>query len=367
MIIISMLLATLSYLKNKSLNQIKITFLFGLFILYSVISVMIGLMNYPPGAIKMMQEYIIWPIVYLYILSSIKSIEDINLIQKSIFYSIVIVILYSVVLLIIELGAPLSFLVLRFNSFPIAVNFYGTLIEMTYPGMNSMAYGIGFFVGCSIISLVGKKFLKFSFLTIILIVFIYITGRRIFIPLVIIAYGISFYYLDKNVKRKVIYGTIVFSLIAIIFFNRPLSQMINSLTEAFFDDSGITRQNQIYYLIQGWLSNSRTFLLGHGHGSFTPFIIRSQTSPWAYEMFYIALLFQTGLIGIIIYGMFFVSIVIKGLKSKKIATSSFTLGTITLLLASITNPYMMRFDGIWMIILSFVIVNKKFKIEERIK
>ncbi|MBQ8033087.1 MAG: hypothetical protein IJ266_03945 [Elusimicrobiaceae bacterium] len=60
----------------------------------------------------------------------------------------------------------------------------------------------------------------------------------------------------------------------------------------------MSRTENIHYLINGWLENPITFFIGHGLNSYAPESIASWTSKWSYEVFYHALLYQAGLIGL---------------------------------------------------------------------
>lgn len=79
----------------------------------------------------------------------------------------------------------------------------------------------------------------------------------------------------------------------------------------FSSGSGSIRADQVRALLTGW---SEAPLLGHGINSFDSNLIRSQITPWSYEMVYIALLFQGGILGTIIFFFTTFSIIAKNLK-----------------------------------------------------
>jgi len=85
--------------------------------------------------------------------------------------------------------------------------------------------------------------------------------------------------------------------------------------------------------------------------------------PWAYELLYVALLFQTGLLGFTAYTMAVAWIFWMGLK---IIRSGDTIGLWMLptlvgmscfLIASATNPYIVTFDYMWVIFLPIAFIN----------
>ena len=85
--------------------------------------------------------------------------------------------------------------------------------------------------------------------------------------------------------------------------------------------------------------------------------IRSDVMPWAYELSYLALLYQTGLVGLGIYATGIAWIYFMGVKILRsggmFAESMLPLlvGMTCFLVANATNPYLAKFDGLWIIFL----------------
>jgi hypothetical protein len=126
------------------------------------------------------------------------------------------------------------------------------------------------------------------------------------------------------------------------------------------DPVALSRAQQFDALIRGWLTSP---LLGSGHGAAAPDMVRSLEMPWAYELTYAALLYHTGLVGAFFYagGIFWiylqaVSIIRAGTALAPLTVAVLT-GTTTFLIAAATNPYLERYDALWVIFLPLAIIN----------
>jgi len=121
-----------------------------------------------------------------------------------------------------------------------------------------------------------------------------------------------------------------------------------------------TRATQFDALIDGWLSSP---LFGSGHGAQAPGVIRSENTPWAYELAYMALLFHTGLLGLLFYALGVSWIYLEGVRVIRRGSvlsplmASVLTGTSTFLIANATNPYLEKFDCVWTLFLPLAIVN----------
>jgi hypothetical protein len=121
-----------------------------------------------------------------------------------------------------------------------------------------------------------------------------------------------------------------------------------------------TRALQFEALIDGWLASP---LLGSGHGAPAPGVIRSTEMPWAYELTYAAFLYHTGLIGLLFYGAgvtwiyaHAIRIIREGSRMAPLMVAVLT-GTTTFLIANATNPYLERYDCLWVLFLPLAFVN----------
>jgi len=135
---------------------------------------------------------------------------------------------------------------------------------------------------------------------------------------------------------------------------------ISSLT---VDEGAMERRQQLIALVHGWLERP---LLGLGHGATVHdyAYFRTETLPWGrYEFYYLALLFQTGVIGFTAYAAGVVWIFYRGIKIIREGNQigrvmmPMLVGCSCMLIASATNPYLARFDGLWILFLPLSVIN----------
>jgi hypothetical protein len=120
------------------------------------------------------------------------------------------------------------------------------------------------------------------------------------------------------------------------------------------------RRDQFLALVDGWLQQP---VFGSGQGAPAPGFIRSVETPWSYELTYLALLYHTGIVGFVVYtaGLFWTF-----LKSRQIARTGWPqapylvatlVGTASFVLANATNPYLEKYDSIWVLFLPIAFIN----------
>jgi O-antigen ligase len=126
------------------------------------------------------------------------------------------------------------------------------------------------------------------------------------------------------------------------------------------DSHATERRQQVIALSRGWLDKP---FLGAGLGASALGSIRSETTPWAYELSYLALLFQTGLLGFAAYAAGVGWIFLRGLRIVREGGQlgqmmiPMLIGCSGLLISNATNPYLAKFDALWMLFLPLAVVN----------
>lgn len=145
-------------------------------------------------------------------------------------------------------------------------------------------------------------------------------------------------------------------------FSFDLSKMVDKFTQGFAfstDPSAMLRREQFYSLLNGWLESP---LLGNGLGT-SASMIRSDVTPWIYELTYVNRLFHTGILGAVIYVSLYLWIFYTGLRIARQNPSSGVLiipllaGLAGMLIANATNPYIAAFDYMWITFLPLAFIN----------
>jgi hypothetical protein len=134
---------------------------------------------------------------------------------------------------------------------------------------------------------------------------------------------------------------LVFSGFELLDFNEVFKRLIYVL-----EDDDNARIDQYYSLLDGFAHN---FIFGSGAGGGVS-VIRSVDSPWVYELTYMQLLFNNGIVGtsfIFSFLLYYIYILLKNNKDIQKIDSNFNAkftGVLFLLFGSISNPYLGSFD-----------------------
>jgi O-antigen ligase len=376
-LLIIILFFSLTTIKSSLFKYDKLLIHIGLVnVFFSLIFVLNGILRNAPGAINMSTVYIVWPILYLYFIGLSTKTTDIIPLLNTIIYG--------------GLGSSILILLFIYN------NFFGFPLDLTYIAksqdfgffwnsgvveLNSMnlATVLYTFVYVLTLLLIPSKLNQFRFnknltrLTLFLCLgLIFISSRRAFwlvclISPFLILFLLKLVGVNLRLRRFLIPGLISFFILAIFvgflaLDNENIATEFNSSFE--FDnpqaESNYIRNEQFKALMNGWGEN---LFLGNGLGSQAKGSIRDIDSPWNYELSYVALLFHTGIVGIVIYAssifwIIFESINICRKKRKHIAfIMPLIAAMICFLLVNASNPYLGKFDYLWTIFLPIGYIN----------
>jgi len=175
----------------------------------------------------------------------------------------------------------------------------------------------------------------------------------------------------KSMRRLTIHFLIGASLVLICIgiylqfsyaFN--IQVIVDEFAEGFRFSSGMSasiRREQFHALMSDW---AEAPLYGYGHGAVATGFIRDPEMPWAYELAYMALLLHTGLLGFLAYSAGVAWIVWMGLCMIRsghrigLYILPVLVGMICFLIANTTNPYLEKYDYIWVIFLPVALINQ---------
>jgi hypothetical protein len=129
-------------------------------------------------------------------------------------------------------------------------------------------------------------------------------------------------------------------------------QILESNLDKISAAGGVEREEQALAL---WRGIQRSYGLGAGHGIGVE-IIRSEETPWKYELLWVSTLFHVGVIGTLIYFLPFLLVAVAYFQCLRLrqrnAMDNFMFGgLLAIMAASTTNPYLESFDFQWMPIL----------------
>lgn len=371
------------FIINKSILFIAIINIFN-----SLLFTLIGVLNSAPGALKVSSVYVFWPIIFLYFIGYNNKLSNLIPFINIIFYSCLV----SIILIILFIVNEFFFtpfhnaITLISKAQDYQSGFFGGFIQLHTGNLTTVFYTFIFIFTIYFIpknlnsySKVRGLFLPTIILSIILLL---ISGRRAFWLICIVSPFIIIFFL-RLVKIKIhlskfILPTIlVFSLIAISFSILSLDKkfILDRLESSFeFNNpdaiSNYLRKEQSDALIHGWLDSP---ILGHGLGATAKGSIRDPNAPWSYELSYWALLFQTGILGFLIYLFSVIWIFIKSILVMKKNQSTIYLlipqlvALFCFLIVNASNPYLAKFDYLWTLYLPIATLNAILVEENRNK
>lgn len=338
-----------------------------------------------PGALKQMQVYALWPLIYIVLIAESKDSTLLKGFQWTLIVVTIFISLYGISNTLSQLGIiPYHFTIDLFqNESNTAYGFYDGFIEILVPGLNTVPFLLPFCFAAIVCWLpdMGCNSIKRIILWIAFILIIalsIISGRKaiwVILALSPILTLLLLMFKCKEEKRRAkamfvkSFFSLSFALVLIyILLNIIYEFNIINLSKYFisgfdFSDVELARREQFSALLKGWLDN---FLLGSGLGASAEVYgsLRSSDMPWAYELYYLALLFQVGLIGFLIYSASIIWIYYMSLKIIRYDSIygnvllPFVAGMSGMLIAGATNPYFARFDGLWFLFLPIAVINR---------
>jgi hypothetical protein len=373
------MICLLAIVKMKIALHPKILLLTLFFTTTGLFFILRGLINAAPGALRVGTVYVLWPLVYMVLVAGISNKTMLKNILRLLVIATVVIEIYSLTYIFYSAGWLPSYFYIPLDLGQ-AIGFYSGFIEYNLYSISSLVFLVPFLIAAlltwpSNMKLPVSRFWLWISL-IIGIALVLLSGRRALMLVSGLApiFTLIFrHFLPRKIKlanRKVLIQTFIkvfiVALIALFYLNLVHGIKFISLINEFLvgfdfqsDPSAIARKTQFFALLDGW---SQYPFLGAGHGAGVAYL-RSTKQPWAYELSYVALLYQTGLIGFIIYMSGFVWIFWKGLRVIKSDASlglqllPVLVGTSCFLIANATNPYLGKYDNIWVVFLPIAFIN----------
>ena len=318
-----------------------------------------GYINGAPGALRVSTVYLVWPIVYILFVGLVRSPSVIVFFEKTLILGIVVSSMMMVVLLVSAVTGQSRIASEIFAFQGAAIGLYDGFIELRLFNLTTVIYGLPYLAMLFFLPRVNHwlKSRMWVGLALLLVLLVCVaSGRRVFwleaLVTPVLVWGLL---LLANVRASARSVGIAVIFIAIIIagvigsavnFN-ALSEQLLSAFDFSGEYSASIRYQQYVALISEW---SDSPLIGQGLGASANSFIRSKEQPWAYELSYVALLFQAGLLGIIIYSSAVLWILYKGIKLVRLQPDAAQVilpllaGLAGFLFVNATNPYLLKLD-----------------------
>ncbi len=169
------------------------------------------------------------------------------------------------------------------------------------------------------------------------------------------------------VRRVLVVGLLMMVAIVVYLhyaYNIQVTGLLKHFSSGFNFKTGgaspMMREEQYHALMKAW---SRRPLLGAGLGAVDWASVRNFKMPWAYELSYLALLFHVGIIGFAIYSTGVLWIIWKSVQIIRsgermgLYVLPVLVGMLSFLIANATNPFLEKFDYIWVLFLPIALIN----------
>jgi len=344
----------------------------------SLLFMLIGAINSAPGALRVGTVYVVWPVLFIFFMGIVKDPNHFCSFFKTITIGAITVALMAFTLVADQyfgLGIGISSMLEEQGA---GLGIYEGTIEYRLFNMTTVIYALPFFLALLLMPQTWSPLkggwrvsawaaLGLSILTLL------ISGRRAFwltaamspiiVGLLLKLGGMRTNLVQIGFKGLAIGVIVAFAVIP--FFELDLFVIFDDFLRGFdFSDpnnmSSYYRKEQFFALTEGWMEVP---LFGAGHGSAAMGSIRSEEQPWAYELSYLALLYQIGIMGVLVYGSAIAWIFYKGIKMMRRVpeAAGFLIPTLSalacFLVANATNPYLQKFDYLWTIFLPVAVLN----------
>jgi hypothetical protein len=348
------------------------------YVLLGVFFIFIGVLRGAPGALRVSTVYVLWPIVFTLLIAGATKISVLKGIMQTLVIATIAIGIYSLSYIAWAWGWLPDALYIPLDMGQ-AIGFYKGFTEYNLYNISSLIFLVPFMLA---IVLTWPKNQKpfgiskiFIWVGLILgLLLVLLSGRRALIlvsllsPVIILILSrfLPRQHGNKSGRLLTILGLVFFLLVIVFSLNLIFEINLYAVKEMFIqgfnfelDINALPRAEQFVALMEGWKEYP---LLGAGHGAGVDYI-RSVSQPWAYELSYVALLYQTGMIGFLLYGICICWILWRGIKLIKIGGflgNSMLLiltGTICFLIANFTNPYLGKFDYMWVLFLPLMFIN----------
>lgn len=339
-----------------------------------------GLVNGAPGALRVGTVYVIWPLVYALLVAGAARQAVVDAIFRTILVASIAIGTYGLVYVLYSAGWWPAALYIPIDQGQ-AIGFYDGYIEINLYSLSSLLFLVPFLIAS--LMCWQKEYglpVPSHWLWVALIIcfmLVLLSGRRgiwlmtALSPLVAFCLIVFFPGAMRRSAMRKTRGLFLSSGILIVAMSFFLAyvygfdwhKLADSFLEGFDwsgDVSAVVRAQQFFALLKGWAASP---WLGSGAGAIAQGCIRSDTQPWSYELSYLALLFHVGVIGFILYSSSVIWIYWMGIhiirSGHRLGLYMFPIlvGTTCFLIGNATNPYLAKFDYIWVIFLPVSVIN----------
>ena len=346
------------------------------YVILGILLVARGIAFQTPGALRVSTVFVFWPLVYLVLMSGISSRKVLYNVLKVLVLATIAIELYAFSFILYSAGILPEFLYIPLEQGQEFVSYDGIVAIRLY-SISALLFTLPFIVTALFLpqrrgmTIIRPLWLWVAAVLGIAVVILRASNGMLLILGLTPAIAVILWWMVIPAARlrlpvKLIWVAVVAAIgvvfVALLYPNDTV-RLMEAFTEGFNFSSGVEatiRKDQFYALINEWTHYP---LFGAGLGASAASYIRTPEMPWAYELTYVALLFQTGVVGVALFSFGIMWIYWAGGKIARLNSewAGFLLPTLvgmtTFLIANATNPYLIKFDYLWVIFLPIAIIN----------
>jgi hypothetical protein len=358
-----------------------------LFAIVGSFFILIGLFDGAPGALRAGTVFVLWPLIYTTLLGGISQRRHIAGLVKVALYAALAIEAYTLIYILVARGLLPGWLYVELDQGQ-RVGFYEGFTRYALYSTSSLFFLIPMMIAMLFTwrdeSVTGVRRSLIWIGILLGLVLVVLSGRRALLGSVIVALPTTIALRralprQKSRRRTVTVRTViglgVLCILAYQYaatnFGITASSLQEYVLDPFVSDTsrtGTIRTEQSKALISAWRQRP---LLGWGFGAVAPGSISSEDAPWVYELSYHALLFHVGLVGVLFYASGITWIYVQGIRLIRRGSGLSLLmvpiltGTSCFLIANGSNPYLEKFDYLWVLFLPVAIINTWLMTEHR--
>lgn len=358
-------------IKNSMIdNRIQLLFVIN-FVLCSL-NILYSIVMGNQGSLALVTVIFIWPFLYMFFMLKCRSVDVLYGLFRVITYGGIAVLVTNAFFFLNNAFFGIGLIEQLAELLGYQYGIFEGFTEYISPSQSYLPYFLFFSVTILMIphnplNIKKKWFVLMATLSSMLIL---VSGRRSMWLIIGLLPMILFLLLKVSKAKgssflKLMFITCLFALIiggALVKFY-DLDLMMLELLSSFdfqYNDSNYERTLQMKSLFEDFLNNP---LFGKGIGSVSTYI-RTPDKPWEYELTYNYLLACFGIIGSLIMLLSYSWVIIKSIKVVRKDNQYIELilpalsGMIVFLMINATNPYLLKFDFLWIFFLPIIILNQ---------
>ena len=341
----------------------------------------LGLLNRNPGALRVMAVYVFWPLLYLLFVAGSARVAILKGLMQVLAAATIAISIYTLLYILHSANVLPGFLYYELDQGQ-SIGFYDGHIRYALYSISSLLFLVPFLLSALVLwprdiePPVSRRWLWIAFL--ISVPPVFLTERKILwllvlaTPFMALALRSILPVENKRATRKIARRTVlgivgigvVLLLVLRFALNFDFAVISNLIGDALNLSSGtsedvVVRKGQYVAMMSEWANSP---LLGTGLGGVASYV-RNDEQPWTYELSYVALLYHTGIIGVLIYAAGIIwtywnsFLVIRTDRMLGLYMAPILVGTTCFLIGNATNPYLEKYDYLWVLFLPIAIIN----------